>query len=342
MPEARGQLSGSVNESRFNHLVLGMRRRLALPLAVYPGIQLTGAAVRDVVTNPQAQFDAVTALHARYDTAVVLTAMDLSAEVEAFGAAIELPEDEVPRVLGRLVADREGAKKLAVPWPGDKRTAVHLETARRLRCLPGSRMVLGGCIGPFSLAARLAGMTEALELTLTEPSLLHALLEKATQFLVSYVRAFRDAGADGVIMAEPAAGLLSPRGLGEFSSVYVRRIAQAVEHDSFGIMLHNCAAKLAHLPAILDSGVRTFHFGAPMNLVAACDRVTPGTVLCGNLDPTTVFVQMRPDAIAASVRKLLEGVSGRPHFVLSSGCDLPAGTPLENLAAFFAAAGRDR
>ena len=73
--------------------------------------------------------------------------------------------------------------------------------------------MLGGCIGPFSLAARLVGVTEAMELTLADPALMHVVIEKAARFLADYARAFRAAGADGLIMAEPAAGLLSPRGM---------------------------------------------------------------------------------------------------------------------------------
>ena len=40
-------------------------------------------------------------------------------------------------------------------------------------------------------------------------ALLAAVLEKSTEFLSGYARAFKEAGADGLIMAEPAAGLLS-------------------------------------------------------------------------------------------------------------------------------------
>ncbi len=40
--------------------------------------------------------------------------------------------------------------------------------------------MLGGLIGPFSLAGRLFGVSESLELTLTEPETTKALLEKTT------------------------------------------------------------------------------------------------------------------------------------------------------------------
>lgn len=89
----------------FNEFVLGASRRVAMPIATYPGLALTGARVIDVVSNPQAQVEAQIALHERYQTPFVVSAMDLSAEAEAFGCAIYFSETEVPAVTGRLVTD---------------------------------------------------------------------------------------------------------------------------------------------------------------------------------------------------------------------------------------------
>jgi uroporphyrinogen decarboxylase len=263
--------------------------------------------------------------------------MDLSAEAEAFGCTLHISDNEIPSVTGRLVTNLEQARKLPVPQPGDRRTAVYLETVRRLKQLPSRPLVLGGCIGPFSLASRLVGVSEALELTLAEPDLIQVVLEKSAEFLTAYARAFKAAGADGLIMAEPAAGLLSPRGLSAYSSIFVKRIAAAVEDGHFALILHNCAARLLHLPAILETGLNSFHFGAPMDLPAALSKVGPEVVLCGNLDPAGVFCQLAPVEVTARAADLLARTAAHRHYVLSSGCDVPASAPLASLDAFYAA-----
>lgn len=321
----------------FSRMVLSSPRRLALPIATYPGLALTGATVRAAVNDPQVQFDAVAALHERYPTPFALSAMDLSAEAEAFGCTLHISDNEIPSVTGRLVTNLEQARKLPVPQPGDRRTAVYLETVRRLKQLPSRPLVLGGCIGPFSLASRLVGVSEALELTLAEPDLIQVVLEKSAEFLTAYARAFKAAGADGLIMAEPAAGLLSPRGLSAYSSIFVKRIAAAVEDGHFALILHNCAARLLHLPAILETGLNSFHFGAPMDLPAALSKVGPEVVLCGNLDPAGVFCQLAPVEVTARAADLLARTAAHRNYVLSSGCDVPAGAPLASLDAFYAA-----
>jgi uroporphyrinogen decarboxylase len=320
-----------------NDMVLQSPHRVVLPIAVYPGLALTGAKVSDLVTNPQAQFEAQAALQERYHSLFVLSAMDLSAEAEAFGCTVMMSEMEVPTVTGRLITSMTDAQRLMVPQPGDKRTGVYLETVRLLGKAYGDGFILGGCIGPFSLAARLVGVSEAMELTLTEPELMHKVLEKSTAFLTSYIQAFRAAGARGIIMAEPAAGLLSPRMLSEFSSAWVKRIADSLADTQFTIVLHNCAAKTLHLPAILETGLKTFHFGAPMDMTGALAKVSADVVLCGNLDPTAVFVRATPEEVTNRARALLASTANHRNFVMSSGCDVPPGACIANLDAFYEA-----
>ncbi len=260
-----------------------------MPIGVYAGLEITGASVKDAVTSSQLQTEAVVALHERFNTPVMLTAMDLSAEAETFGCEIRMPEDDIPTVIGRLVTTAEEIDRLTIPSAGDKRTSVHLQTAQKLVAQANGLPVMGGLIGPFSLAGRLFGVSEILELSLTDPDLTERLLQKVTQFLLGYVQAFRDQGVDGVIMAEPAAGLLSPRGLAKYSSAFVRQIIDNSQTDDFTIVLHNCGAKIAHLPKILEAGAEIFHFGAPMDISQAITQVGSEVIIAGNLDPTAVF-----------------------------------------------------
>lgn len=261
--------------------------------------------------------------------------MDLSVEAEAFGCDVTVSDVEIPTVTGRLVTTLAQAKALTIPQPGDCRTQVYIEAVRLLSRLPGEPFVFGGCIGPFSLAARLAGVSEAMELTLTEPDFMHTLLEKSAVFLVKYMKAFMAAGACGVIMAEPAAGLLSPGGMRLFSSAYIRQITAELGDRKFTLLLHNCAAKLPHLPAMQETGLTVFHFGAPMDLQSALAKVPPEVILCGNLDPVAVFVQLSADEVTSRVARLLTDTATHRNFVISSGCDIPPSTPLASLKAFY-------
>jgi uroporphyrinogen decarboxylase len=296
---------------------------------------MIGSTVTGVVTDPSTQVAAQVALHERFHTPFLMSAMDLSVEAEEFGSDVTFSDEEVPTVRGRLVTIMDAIEELRIPVVGTKRTKVYVETVRRLAQLPGGTPVLGGMIGPFSLAGRLFGVSEALAETVGDPDAILALLEKTTGFLAAYARAFKEAGAKGVIIAEPTAGLMSPAAVLQFSTPFVRRIAQTVEDDRFQVILHNCGARIGHLGAKLDTGVKMLHFGKPMDLVAAIRKVPPDVVVCGNLDPSEVFVGSTAEVVRQKTGDLLEAMRLYKNFVISSGCDIPAQAPMENLIAFF-------
>jgi uroporphyrinogen decarboxylase len=319
----------------FSNLVLSSQRRLVVPILTFPGARLIGASVRDLVTNAAKQVEAQQAIHLKYGTPVWLSAMDLSVEAEEFGCDIHFAEDEIPTVIGRRVTSREEIEALTVPNVGSKRSPVYLETVHQLSRLPECPLALGGMIGPFSLAGRLFGLSEIMMLTAVEPETVHLLLEKITAYLLSYAKAQQSAGAQGIIMAEPSAGLLSPKSLSVFSASYIHTIVDATRSDTFEMILHNCAAQVGHLTELLKIGAKVYHFGAPMDLVAALAKVPRETVICGNLDPARVFCEATPDQMAALAGELLEKTRDYPNFVLSSGCDVPASSPAPVLEAFF-------
>ena len=325
-------------DTRFARFVMGFPGRLAMPIAAYAGLEITGESVEDMVSVPGSQFKAVMALHDRYQTPVLLTAIDPSAEAEAYGCEVRMTEREIPTVVGRLVTNAAEIASLPDPVPGDFRTRVPLEAAWRLTAEAGEAVpVLGAMLGPFSLAGRLYGANEALEATAAEAETIEALLDNVTGFLCRYALAFRETGAWGVIVAEPAAGRLSPAGLGRFSAQFVKRIVKAVETPDFAVILHSCGAKIDHLDEIMGSGAGICHFGAPMDIVAALGQVGPNVILGGNLDVAAVFQKGTPQAAGEATRALLEETRSYRNFIVSSGCDIPPGTPLANLNAFFRA-----
>jgi uroporphyrinogen decarboxylase len=269
-----------------------------------------------------------------------------------FGCEIRFEQHDIPTVIGRRVTSLEEILALPHPVVNSGRALVNLDAAEMLVKKAASTPVLstpllstpvlGGLIGPFSLAGRIFGVSEALESTALQPELVHALLERVTAFQIEYAAAFRARGAAGVVMAEPLAGLLSPRALGLFSAPYVRQIIDAVQTEDFAVLLHNCGARLAHLQQILKSGAEIYHFGAPMDIVGALQQVDGQVVLCGNLDPTAVFHSGTLDEVTQKTRLLFEQTRPYSNFVLSSGCDIPPGTPAENIKAFFEVVGESQ
>lgn len=298
-----------------------------------------GITVKDLISSSDHQAKAMALIAQHTDASASVSLMDLSVEAEAFGATIRVSDDEVPTVTGMLVHDEDEAAALAVPQVGAARTGLYVEAIRKACDLITDRPVLAGMIGPYSLAARLRDVSEIMMDSYDDPDMVHVLLQKSTEFLISYAKAYKEAGANGVVIAEPVAGLLSPDLAAEFSAPYVKKIVDAVQDDSFLIVYHNCGgAVVAQLPSILSIGASAYHFGNAIDMLDVLQKVPDDTICMGNIDPAGEFRGSTPDSMREATLSLLKKCSGYKNFVLSSGCDIPPLSKWENIDAFFAAA----
>ena len=317
---------------------LGASRKKAIPVLSFPSIQLQGITVRELISSSDAQAQGMAAIARRCPTGAAVSMMDLSVEAECFGAQIRVTDDEVPTVVGAVLSGPEDAEKLQVPAVGSGRTGLYVEAISKVLKLITDRPVLAGVIGPFSLAGRLMDMTEIMVNCYDEPEMVHTTLEKATQFLQAYIQEYKRIGAHGVVMAEPAAGLLSPELLGEFSSPYVRRIVDAVQDDNFLVVYHNCGPAVNRaVPQILETGAAAYHFGNAVDLAEMLEQMPDDVLVMGNVDPVSAFRSGTPESVREDTLRLLERCGGHRNFVPSSGCDIPPASSWANIDAFFAA-----
>jgi len=318
--------------------ILSAEKRTAFPLMTYVGLELTSLNVLDVVKDSQKQARCIQALSEHFPaSAGFVTIMDLSVEAEAFGAKIRYEQNETPTVIGQLIGNKEAALALGIPEIGYGRTFVYLEALTLASKKITEKPLFGCVIGPFSLAGRLCDMSQIFMKVIEDPEMVHIVLEKCTGFLMDYAKAFKDAGANGVFIAEPAAGLISPRQCQEFSSDYVKKIVDAVQDDHFAVMLHNCGNTRKQIPAMLATGARGYHFGNAVDLRDILPQVPPEIPIFGNIDPSAILKSGTPAEVRDRTMELLERMAGYRNFVPSSGCDIPPGTPVKNLQAFFAA-----
>lgn len=311
-----------------------------MPVLSFPGSQLIGATVREIVVDGEMQAKCMKAIADRYDTLAAVSNMDLSVEAEAFGADTVYSDNEVPSIVGHLVASKADVEQLSIPEVGAARTGEYAKAIKTALELISDRPVFAGVIGPFSLAGRLMGMTPIMYNIIDEPEMVHLLLEKMTEFLINYILTFKKIGSHGIVMAEPAAGLLSPALNEEFSAQYVKRIVEAVQDEDFIVIYHNCGNSVASLiPAIVETGAAALHFGSTVDLSEVIKQIPSDKLVMGNVDSAKQIAYGTPESIKEVVRDMVKKMQEYPNYVLSSSCDIPPQTPIENIDAFFEGAG---
>ena len=324
------------NMYKWLHDITLSNDRVAMPIAGYLGADIIEKGIDEVVKDGKLQYECIKALTNKFPSIAAMTFMDLSIEAEAFGCQVKFAKKEAPTVISHVVNDKASIAALKIPEIGTGRTSEYLNAASLAIKEIHDRPVFGGVIGPFSLAVRLANMTTAMLMTKRDKESLHILLDKCTEFIKQFILAFKEKGANGVIMAEPAAGLLPPALCQEFSSDYVKKIVDETQDSNFIIILHNCgntATKLVE--SMVSTGCKALHFGNSVNMVEILPQVPWGVVAFGNLDPANLMKLGSPEKVAEKATDLLYSTANYKNFVLSSGCDIPAGTSLEKIQSIY-------
>ncbi len=314
--------------------ILSQKNR-TIPILSFPAASILDVSVGELVTSSALQAKAMSAVYSRSAMGALVTPMDLSVEAECFGASVRMGEGEVPTVEAPILDSIADAESLTVPSVGAARSGIYVEGTRLARAMLPDVPIFCGAIGPFSLSGRLFDMTELMMECYDDPDAVKTLLEKATDFIIGYINAHKAAGAQGVILAEPAAGLLSPELCLEFSCDFVKKIIDAVADEDFVFCYHNCGGSVvACADEIASLGADIYHFGNAIDLGEIIGKMPSDSLVMGNVDPL-IFRDGTPDEVRAAVDKVFAECSGYDNFMISSGCDLPADSKWENIDAYF-------
>ncbi len=328
---------GKINMKDWINNRLESEKRELMPVMTYPGLNYTGKKIIDLVTNGEEHYKCIKALAENYPTIGSVIVMDLSVEAEAFGSKVSFQDNDVPTIIDRLLPQLTDVDTLNVPEVGTARTKEYIKATSLAAKNITDRPVFAGMIGPYSLSGRLADITEMMTYIMMDPENSHKLLSKATDFLKEYALRFKQAGAGGIVIAEPASGLLPAFLCDEFSSNYIKEIVDHVQDENFLVILHNCGNTTELVDSMVSTGALALHFGNAVNMKDIMPQVPENIIAMGNIDPAEIIKSGTPEQVKDITLQLLEDMKQYPHFVLSTGCDVPPETPTRNIDAFFEA-----
>jgi len=248
------------------------------------------------------------------DAAILFS--DILVPVEAMGVPLEFKEGEGPR-LSYGVESLKDVEALKVPDPATTMDFV-LETVRRVKeALAGQVPLIGFSGAPFTLASYIlegGGSRNYLKtktLMYRRPEVWHALMEKLTDTVVTYLVAQVEAGADAVQLFDSWVGALSPVDFREYVAPYTRRIVRVVKATGVPFILFGTdTATLLDDLASMEADVVGVDWRIELKDAV---RVLQGrTSVQGNLDPCGLF--MPKDALEKRIKGILEqGRQARGH-----------------------------
>jgi uroporphyrinogen decarboxylase len=321
--------------SQWKRDLINSKEKKPMPILSYPAVQKPGVTVRELVGSSGIMAECVVAVAADNDLSASVSFMDLSVEAECFGCEAIIYDYDVPAIGAPIVSGYKDADKLRVPKIGDGRSGICLDAIEKIKKAVTDRPVFAGCIGPFSLAGRMMGVSDAMLCCYDEPETLELILQKGTQFITDYIKAFKRSGADGVILCEPLSGMVSPSHEEEFSAPYIRQIADAAQDQDFLVIYHNCGDFTHRMTRSLsENGCGAYHFGEAVELGDMLGAFPSDLLVMGNISPSSLFAAGKPEDMRSATEKLMKRCAPYKNFVPSSGCDIPPQSPWENIMAF--------
>ncbi len=322
------------------------RRRLVAPLVGFPGLNITGCTIKLAQQNYGEHFRVLRAIAETLEPDVVFPLMDLAVEANALGRHTVFPKAEAATVVKDVFSVDDLAAHEQTNISFDTRLLGYVETVK-LMSIGLPRTILKGAYvtGPYSLAALIMGADEAAMATLLHPDDLEAVCQFTTEKIQQYVQLLIAAGAQVVCILEPSAVMLGPDHFWRFSAAYVHHLVNSCRYTGVSTIYHTCGNTMHLVSKMAESGVDGVSLDSPaagVDLPAVAKSLPPEVVIMGNVNPTGALLHGRPAEVELETTELLRRMAPYPNFVLSSGCDLPQETPLENIHAFMRAGRRYR
>jgi uroporphyrinogen decarboxylase len=313
-------------------------RRLVAPLMGFPGLQLKGSTIKLAQQNYGEHYKVIDMLVKKFKPDIVFPLMDLSVEANALGRYTIFPRQGTATVIKEHFEIAELTMQKQVNIAFDTRLMGYVETMKLMSIGLPEEVIKGAYVtGPYSLAGLIMGAEEAAMATIMEPDKLTALCEFATEKIEEYIRLLICAGAQVICILEPTAVMLGPEQFEQFSSGFVRHINENFRYADVATVYHTCGNTMHLIGKMVESKVDAISLDSPdagVDLPRIAGRVDGEVILIGNINPTGAIFKSNPGAVQEEVMQLLQAMDPYPNFVLSTGCDLPQETPIENISAF--------
>ncbi|NLA58673.1 MAG: uroporphyrinogen decarboxylase [Firmicutes bacterium] len=254
-------------------------------------------------------------------------------ETQGFGGEIEFVEDGVPRLLAPPLQDTKELSSLKRPNPYEsERMLDRVKAVEALaEAVKGEYSILGWVEGPAAEAADLRGVMNFLIDLMDDPEFCHSLMALCSEVGAEFAIAQLKAGADTIGIGDAIASQVSPETYAELIFPYEKRLVDHIHAAGGLVRLHICGDITHLLPKIKELGVDILDLDWMVDAAYAREVVGPAAVLVGNLDPVADVQYGRPEDIAVKLKQVYEA-AGNP-FLAGAGCEIPKGTPCENLKA---------
>jgi MtaA/CmuA family methyltransferase len=253
-------------------------------------------------------------------------------ETQGFGSEIEYVTDGVPRSTHPLESDRDMSRLLTPDPFTSERMSDRLSAAASYKEQYGKDYsIMGWVEGPAAEAADLRDVVNFLMDLVDDENYAADLMDLCLETGIRFACAQVAAGTDTIGIGDAIASQVSPSIYEELIQPREKKLVNAVRSAGAYVRLHICGDISHLLPGIADLGVDILDVDHMVDLMDVRNAVGPDVVIAGNMDPAAGVRRGTPEFIRGRTEEIYRIVGNR--HMINAGCEIPPGTPAENLRA---------
>lgn len=203
------------------------------------------------------------------------------------------------------------------------------------------KLAVASLTGPFTAGMVLLGANDFVMAIAKKNPDFPRLLSFTARVMAVLADIYREAGADVLMTADPMSSgdMISLKTYKEYAVPAYIEFKDNITDKDLLLFMHICGKAGSRLEDVIDLGARAFSVDAMVDMEEMLRTADHRITMMGNLSPSDQMVMGTPEGITEEAHRLLKlGRENGGGFMLSTGCDLPATSPVENVAAMTKAA----
>lgn len=274
------------------------------------------------------------------------TNLSLRGVGEALGSTAVYPENDIDYLIDFVIKDYSILDELVFDPETNPFLQKKMQAAREVRERMGGKcMVATGGAGPMTTAIALRSPELFLRDMIRDKKNAHRLLDFSVQCTLKWIAYnCEQFGVIPVGLSDPAtsANLISDRMFREFSKPHMADLLAGIQKITGSIPgIHICGRTKHMWQDLVELGFPSFSVDNCEDLAELKQAVGDKMKISGNVPPAEVLRNGTIDDVIESVKQcLIKGSDSPCGYSLAVGCDVPVGTPRENLEAYIYAARR--
>lgn len=212
-----------------------------------------------------------------------------------------------------------------------------LHQTREIKKLIGHEKLISACVaGPFTCAGTLVGVQDLMIMLADEDmeDELNHLLDYTVEACSLAYEDLHEAGVDVAWFGEPVGSgvMISLDMFQEFAQESIQKVHDRLRETYKYIFMHMCGNSGSRVPIIKEMGFDAFSVDYMVDMEQAGADAGKDMVIIGNINPTATVKDGTVEKVEAEARTAVAKVAaGGGKVMLCPGCDIPIGSPIENV-----------